>query len=524
MAQLTVGLDLGHESIKRIRLKSSFRNVEIVDFVDVPLTDDDRPRSQRLGEALQQLSEESRPSDLVATALPGNEVSTRLLTLPFTDRKKVAQIIGLELERQIPFSLDKIVFDYLPADQSSNEGSQLLVAYCQIERMAEWLAILGSGEFDPRLVGLDNLAYTTLAEHLPAPSENATVAIIDIGHRLTSICIMGPAGVQFARTISLGGYEITNKLAETFGVDFSQAEDGKQRGGYIGSKEQESLSPEQEKISNTIQLVSSVLVRGLKQSFSAYNSIFKKSLDKIWLCGGGASIANFDNYLASELEVDVEYIRTEHFDIPGIERLSIGNDNSNRWAKPLGLALHAHQAGRRNWLNLRRGPFAHKGEFEYVKTKLVHMGVVVLIILLLATGTAITKHLSLSSTDRALNKRIKESTRAILGQAEPDIEKALAIIKEKLSPESDPLPQTTALDIFREIHSYIPGEMTLKLRDINISPKKIQLAGFTDSFESVEKIKLELEKYKCFTEIRTGKVQKTQDDEVEFGLTIVFGC
>jgi hypothetical protein len=276
------------------------------------------------------------------------------------------------------------------------------------------------------------------------------------------------------------------------------------------------------------------LVRELRQTFTTHHSIVKRPVKKIWLCGGGSSVENLDWYLSGELEVEVERIRAEHFDLPGVEHLENGDPGTdgaadgetaggNTWVKALG--LHAHQGGRRGFLNIRKGPFSHKGDMEIVRGKLLHLAVALLILAFLAIGYAVTSYLSLSSAEDTLNKRMKETTRAIIGKEINDPEVAISVIKEKLSPEGDLLPRHTALDVLREIHGRIPSGLELKMKYIKISPKKIQVGGLTDSFESAEKIRASLAEYECFNEVSTGKTRKTkEDDKVEFELTIVFGC
>ena len=54
-------------------------------------------------------------------------------------------------------------------------------------------------------------------------SRDARLAIVDIGHRLTSVCVLGPQGVEFGRTLSGGGADMTARLAAAFKVDRSEA-------------------------------------------------------------------------------------------------------------------------------------------------------------------------------------------------------------------------------------------------------------------------------------------------------------
>jgi general secretion pathway protein L len=525
MAQMTVGLDLGHESIKRVRLRSSFRTVEVVDFCVVPVAQDARSRQARLAEALSQLDGGGH-GDLLATALPGDEVSIRPITLPFSDRKRIAQTIGFELESLIPFSLDKVVFEYLVAGDAPEGGSRLLVALCQIELLSSWLDTLGQADLDPRLIGPESMSYSSLFDMLPVSDDpDASVAILDIGKRLSSLCVMGPKGVEFARTLSGGGHQVTSQLAETFKVDHDRAEEGKCRGSFVECAGNTAATPEQVLISDAVRRATATLIRELRQTLSAHQTLTRRRVSKIWLCGGGAAIRNLDGYLSQELGLQAEVIRAEHFDLPGMEHLQQQDEASSSWVKALGLALQAHQGGRRGFLNLRKGPLAFKGDFAVMHGKVVHLAAAVLITIFLAIGLATTHYLSLSSTEKAINKRMKEVTQAILGKPYDDLEVAMSIMEEKISPETNPLPSVSAVDVLREMHKRVPEKTKMRMKDLSISPKRIQLSAFTDSFESVEKIRTALEKYDCFKEIQTGKTQKTADGaEVEFRFTIAFGC
>lgn len=521
MAQLTVGLDLGFEQLRRVRLHSSFRSVEVVDFLEVEIPKDDRPHFERLAEAVAALGGQAGQADVTATALPGSAVSVRTLELPFSDPKRIAQTVGFEIEGQIPFSLDEVVYDSLRVARTG-QGVRMLAAVCPLEQMERWLKMLRDTGWDPALVGADCLAYSSLGEHLPTPEEGRA-AILDIGQRLTSICIFGPEGVEFARTLSSGGLDMTQAIAQTFELDLARAEHAKREQGFLETDQRPALTPAQEQFSEVLKRTLSVLTRELRQTLATHCTLIGKSVSKIWLCGGGAEVDQLDTFLAEQLGLQVERLRPEHIAIEGIERLQGTETRSLTWIKALGLALHAHQGGRAGWLNLRRGPFAFKGDFSAFRGKMIQVGVGLLILALLGIGQVVVKYVSLSTTDTALNDRVRETTKAILGKPYDNIDIALNIVKTNTSPEADPLPRTTALKALYEIHARIPPELKVRFRSISISPTRIRLEGFADVFESITKIKESLEKYECFKEVQQGKGTKGKDG-VEFELTIVNAC
>jgi hypothetical protein len=142
----------------------------------------------------------------------------------------------------------------------------------------------------------------------------------------------------------------------------------------------------------------------------------------------------------------------------------------------------------------------------------------------LAIAVAVSRNISLSATEKVVSQRIREVTQSVIGKAYDDPDVALSIMKEKTGPNADPLPKLSAIDILREIHARVPEGIQLKIKEIDIGAKKVFLHGFTDTFESVEKLKAGLEKYNCFTNVQNNKIHKDGGAEVDFELTIIVGC
>jgi len=529
MAQVSIGLDLGQDSVKRVRLRSTFRQVEVMDATSVPLPRDERPYSERLIEALGALFGAKAAAQLVATALPGDAVSLRLLRLPFSDPRRIQQTVGYELEGQIPFGLDEVVFDHRVVDRPAEGGVRLLVAVCQHSRLKQWMDTFAAAHLDPRLLGADSLAYGSLLELLPeAPAAEGVAGsslVLDIGHRLTNLCFLGLDGVELARSLSGGGLDATLRLAEAFGLDEARAEDGKRRGAQLEVAGEAASSPEAVLVSDALRKAVDGLVREIRQTLGNHRSLTGRPVTRVWLCGGGARLGNLDRYLAAELGLEVERLEPGVLELPGVAHLAEGQAADTDWTKALALALQAHQGGRLGWLNLRQGPFAFKGDFAQMRGVFATSAAALAILVVLGLGNAVVQWLGLRSTDQALDARVREVTQSILGKPYDNIDVALSIIKEKTSPEANLLPQVTALANLRQIHERMPPDLKVRLKDVNISPKKIRLEGFTDSYESFERLKAELEKEKCFTKVEPGRTRKTKDEsEVEFELTIVGGC
>ena len=204
MAQTVIGLDIGTWSIKAAVLESTLRGFSLVEVaehhlprgVDGNLLNEDRTSS------LQALLRDVRPPEVVATAVAGRHAMTRELSLPFSDDKKIATVLGFELEELLPLDIDELVYDYEPLEQGP-DGANLLCAAVDKGWFSDFLAELQAADIDPKVVTLDAMAYAHLLASLGDEEEvQGCVALVDVGHETTSVTVIQDGKVRTARTIA----------------------------------------------------------------------------------------------------------------------------------------------------------------------------------------------------------------------------------------------------------------------------------------------------------------------------------
>src|SRR5262245_25780680 len=108
-----LGLDLGAYSVKALILDSTFRGYTVRSYAEAKRTADGG-----IAQAIADLrAKQPFEIDHAVIAVPGVNLATQLVSLPFTDPKKIDAIIGLEIENLIPFELTDVAFTYqlLPA-------------------------------------------------------------------------------------------------------------------------------------------------------------------------------------------------------------------------------------------------------------------------------------------------------------------------------------------------------------------------------------------------------------------------
>src|SRR5690606_763667 len=80
-------------------------------------------------------------ADQVVCCLPGAQVATHLVSLPFGDPKRIEQTLRFEVEGLIPFDLDEVVFDWHVVSRTPAR-TELLVSVARREDVASLIALL----------------------------------------------------------------------------------------------------------------------------------------------------------------------------------------------------------------------------------------------------------------------------------------------------------------------------------------------------------------------------------------------
>jgi general secretion pathway protein L len=514
-----IGLDLGSYSVKALVLEAAFRGSTVKRFAEVRLVGDDRQAA--LKSALAHLSlDRGLAADQLAVAIPGFGVATQVITLPFKNERQVEQTLPSEVEVKMEFDLAEIAYDY-QALASPGDKSDLLVGAVRTEEMQRLLDLLKEYGIDPRVVTLPSLVYSSLfATGLGAP--DAVHAIVDIGHERVSVAI-GTAlgGCELARTLGGGGLELTRAIANDFKVNLAEAQDWKERLGDVSDRQ--TRTSDEQAAYNALLRGLSGMVRELRQTFRANQAKFRHPVTRVHLCGGTAKLRGLTELLSKELGVPVGLLHSTA-DLGG----AVAQAEVPVAAQAFALAQRANQGASGTKLsrfNLRRGAFAFKGDFEYLKGKLGRLGAFAGILLALAGLNSYVRLQMLSQRETVLDDKLCESTQKVLGKCERDFSRALSMLREHNAPASA-IPQVSAVELLAETANHIPDETNTRITEAEITLSRLRLRGTVDSFDSVDKLTQSLKGYKCFSAINRGKVEKDQKDpsRIAFTLDIEVGC
>lgn len=163
----------------------------------------ERPEGRELAEVLQELPVPPAADERVVLAVPPRQVAVRQVSLPLTERRKVRDILPLELKGELAQDTSELVFDALPAGKGSWTACWLPVAV-----MSPLLAAARGAGCDAEIATYAPACWGGL---IPTADRQLTVALSDgsgcalfvAGVLVYLRTFPGPAAVELRRTLAV---------------------------------------------------------------------------------------------------------------------------------------------------------------------------------------------------------------------------------------------------------------------------------------------------------------------------------
>lgn len=515
-----LGLDLGSHTLKGLVLETTLRGTAVKGYAEVPVPAEGE-RHDRLRAAVPQLLAKGLLADQVVIALPGLGLATHQLALPFTDPKRIDATVGFEVESQLPFDLSEAVFDYqvVGADE---KGSQLLVGVAKKEEVASLLAVLKELKVDPKVVTHPGFAYQNLMPMLSAgqlaESPDGAVAVVDLGHERVCVAIGRPgAGVEHARTFSGGGAALTRALAQEFKLTLAEAEQWKEQHGAVG---EEAVGPDAERAAAAFLRALQPILRELRPTLKNYTAKTRRPVEQVLLTGGTSRLPGLAGQLAHDLQAKVSLLEVSN-EVREAAGPTAGATAAQAWALALRGSASGAKAPR---LNLRRGELAFKSDLDVVSERLPQLVTFALILFVLLVAGGLVRNTVLERREKQVDAVLCDVTTRVLGTCEKNFDRALNMLKGKESPVAG-VPKRSAVTLLSEVVQRIPQDVPVTFDQLVIDLDRISVRCEATSTKHMEDIVTAFKSYRCFKDVKEGKLEKSKDGQhLTFRLDVQVEC
>ncbi len=534
MAHQVAGVDLGAWSVKFVVIESGFRRTRIVATHEERVPDGVEALPERQAKALRAGLTLIGGEPTTYLALPGDKVAIRLLELPFSEARKIEQVIGYELEGQVIHALQDVVYDHVTL-AGPGPGSLVLAAAARTDDVAAFLAVARSGGADARGLFAAPVAYHTLA--VQRPGEEGTLPscclLLDVGDRTTNICVLANGATVFARTMLRGGGALTAAVGRAAGVETQQAAALKHAHGFVASAQLPATTATEQQMDAVLRAALEPMLRELRQTLASHRARSKTPIESIVLTGGGARVRGLPEYLTEALELPTAGwgpdlgAGGEQPDHAAAGEVT-GQQALPNWSAPFALAAGVAWAGARGGkeIDLRRGPFVYRANLSVVRQKAMHIGALAAALVIALSIDGAMALMRLTRQKEALTAELKSATQELFGAARRDTKQVATELKKSFRDEMAPIPRATAFDLLGQISRKMPSAEKIKLdiQQLEIKPKKTFIKGTVDSVAAVDEIVAKLKEIDCFSDITKGSIVEVAGAGKQFSLTIGSKC
>ena len=526
MAQMVLGIDLGSHSVKVARLEVGMRKVAVAHLETLPVPSGPEPQLTRSLDALQGLELPENGVDLVTVGLPGDKVLQRLFEIPITDVRRLAAVVENELADDIPWDIEDVLFDHAAVPQLPG---QVMVVATRSESVGEVIQACDSLEMTPRNIPPAPLSYGPLLQR--GDVEGVTL-VADIGHNLTNLCLISEGKAITARTISRGGFHLTEAIRRAFQISFEEAEEIKEREAQLAPADAESLDPRRRALAKLAREALEPLVRQMRLTLGVLGGKLGHAPDRILICGGTSLLPGMEQHLATELGVPCQRMvldQDPNMSVGGMDR-----DAQALGALSLGLCL---QQGGRTGLDLRQGEYAFRTDSSIFREKLVTLAVSTVLILIFLTLNALSSLYSLQQEDKVLRKQLRLATRSVFGEVISSPNKVSRMIRRGSGVSGEVIPEKSAFDLLNIFSRKIPVSMegetdkkgkpvalNLDIARLDIKQEKTLMSGTADSRSQIDTIVKAIQTDSCVSKVTQGKISTVAEEKKQFSLTIYTEC
>lgn len=302
-----ISVDLGSRTSKAVLLERHGEKLSLKRYalLDAPIFDK-KLSAELLGDHLNSLAEAlGKPTKYLSLAMGLADTVVRTVEIPQLPEEQMRAMLKMNHKAYMQQDLPNCVFDYhaLPIatqnaaaakGEPNRAGVQkvrvLAAAVKQqlvndVMKAASSVSLVADG-LVPSMIGPINAFELAM----PEVFKNETVALVDIGFKNTSVCVMDRGGLGTHRIISAGGDQITTGLADAMSINYAEAE-----GIKVG------MAPEVEAV-----LQSQVLGMGreIRASMDFFEHQFDRPVSQVYVSGATARSEMIVQMLHTELLVE----------------------------------------------------------------------------------------------------------------------------------------------------------------------------------------------------------------------------
>lgn len=232
---------------------------------------------------------------------PSMLLLTKTIKIPHVEPDRRAEVIAFEAEKNIPYPIADVAWDYQIVSDDGVE-TEIFLTSMKSSAADEFCAALTSVGVIPTSIEASSILDYNTWKYCGLEND---VIILNVGAKFSNMLIARDDGV-FVRSIPVGGNALTQHIADSIGRNFETSEELKLR--FFSTSEHSGNSGAEHFTSAAKSVMQRIGIE-LKRSILNYRRTGRVATPKkIYLTGRASLLSGFAEYLAEDQKMSVEYL------------------------------------------------------------------------------------------------------------------------------------------------------------------------------------------------------------------------
>ncbi len=328
----TFGLDISNLSLKIVKLKKRGKFLRLASFEEAEISpgmikkgeiQDEESLVKIIKETLSKVKGEKLRTKYVVVSLPEERSFSQVIQMPKMKEEELKSAVQFEAENYIPLPIDEVYLDFQVIRPVYNHLDHLdiLITALPKKTVDSYVHCLKKAGLIPQVLEVESQAIARAL--VKNETSRVPLLLIDFGKSNTSFILFSGYSIRFTCSLPISSHQLTQAISQALKVDLKQAEKLKMKYD-LKKREKDAQS---EKILQAMTPVLTDLIKQTKEYLSFYRTHSShehlsppkkaearpqagrsdgKGVKKILLCGGGANLKGFTDFLSQELKIPVE--------------------------------------------------------------------------------------------------------------------------------------------------------------------------------------------------------------------------
>jgi type IV pilus assembly protein PilM len=301
-----IAVDLGSRTSKAVHLRRARGELHLCGYtVSDGLPSDKTGAASGLGCYLANIVEKlGAKTRSLSLTVSGNDAVLRTVEAPPVSKEEFRAILKHNSRAYLQQELVGYAFDVHPLVYYSKSGPEkdprakpkqpkqrLLIAGAKQQLLDAYVQEAKAVGLIVECVMPGLIAPINAFEHAkPEIFLAGSVALVDIGFKASSICILDRGDLALSRVVAIGGHRLTEALSESMNISYAEAE-----GIKIGMATE---------VQRELESIIAPLGRELRASIDFFEHEHDKAISHVFICGGSARSEVFREILQTELMLE----------------------------------------------------------------------------------------------------------------------------------------------------------------------------------------------------------------------------